>query len=184
MSEEKRKSLQDILNEQVKELAVLDEIPDDEFTEQKLAEIQLDVRAKIDGIKHKLLDWERTADMYNDEYIKPWVKARAALLKKVERLENYVQREMADKGYEKLPGNFWRVQFQNTAKHLRFKLEPSPQLYLNPNYRDYLVQNVTYNWNQEAVKEAVEGGTLPEVAELSHTRYIRFYPNKKNEAEK
>lgn len=181
----KKVTLRDLLEKQVAALdEFLDQIPDEEFSPEKLAELQLDIKDKVDAIAHKLKDFERQIEFYEEEYIRPWTKARDAIRKRMEGLRKYVHQQMSEKGYDKLPGNHWRVQFQKSAPALRFHVDPSPQLYLNPDYRDYLVQDVTYRWNAEAVKASLAGGTSLTFAELSHSRYIKFYSNKKNEAEK
>ena len=178
----KKPSLRELLEKQVAALEeVFDQMPDEEFTPEKLAELQIDIKEKIDALYHVILKYERDAEMYDEEYVKPWAKARDAMNKKAENLRKYIHQQMAEKGYDKLPGVHWRVQFQKSSPALRYHTEPSATLYLNKDYRDYMVQDVTYRWNTEAIKTTLAGGNTLAFAELTHGRHIRFYPNKKNE---
>jgi len=152
----------------------LRDIDDDLLPEEfDPAEVVGDIKDKVDAIKWRLDSWAASAKMIDEEYIAQLRQKRDAILGKAERLKQYVQFQMVTNGFEKLPGEMFRVQVQNSPKSVETKELATPQMFLN--YPEYVVQKTTYDWNKEALKEALNKGEVLTFAEIKQGKHIRFY---------
>lgn len=155
-------------------LGKLRDIDDDLLPEEfDPAEVVGDIKDKVDAIKWRIDNWEATAKMIEEEYIRPMQQKKASLLGKVERLKDYVKHQMIVNEFEKLPGEMFRVQVQNSPKSVETKENADARMYLN--YPELVVQEVTYRWNKTALKDSMESGEAYTFAELKSNKHIRFY---------
>lgn len=137
------------------------------------AEVVGDIKEKVDAIKWRIDTWEAHAKMIDEEYIKALRQKREAILGKVQKLKEYVQFQMVTNGFEKLPGAMFRVQLQNSPKSVETKEFACAKMFLN--YPEYVVQETTYKWNKESLKESLENGEILTFAELKQGKHVRFY---------
>jgi hypothetical protein len=155
-------------------LGKLRDIDDDLLPEEfDPAEVVGDIKDKVDAIKWRLDSWAASAKMIEEEYIKPLKQKQAALLGKAERLKEYVQHQMITNGFEKLPGEMFRVQVQNSPMSVVTKDFANANYYLN--YPEFVVQKTTYDWNKEALKDALDKGEVLTFAEIKRGKHVRFY---------
>lgn len=155
-------------------LGRLQDIDDDLLPEEfDPAQIVGDIKDKVDAIKWRLDEWAAQAKMIEEEYLKPLAQKKAAILGKAERLKDYVRFQMVTNGFEKLPGEMFRVQVQDSPPSVDTKEFADARMYLN--YPEYVVQETTYKWNKEALKDALNGGEVLTFAELKRGKHVRFY---------
>lgn len=132
-----------------------------------------DIRDKVDAIKWKLNDWEYRALMIEEEFVLPLQVKIKAILGKRERLKNYVTSEMKRLEVEKIPGNMFKVQLQNSPRSVELKADADERMYLN--YPEFVLQETTYKWDKENLKSHLEAGESFTFAELKQGKHIRFY---------
>ncbi len=133
-----------------------------------------DIREKVDAIKWRLDKWKHEAEMIDEDYIQPLRAKRESILQKHRKLVDYVNSEMVRLEVEKIPGNMFRVQLQASPKSLIVKEPADAKMFLN--YSEYVLQKTTYDWNKEALREALDAGESLTFAELKEGKYIRFWP--------
>lgn len=153
-----------------------DDLPPDEFDPAKVVG---DVKDKVDAIKWRIDSWVAEADKIEDEWIKPLKSRQDSLRKKAESLKAYLHSQMSEHGYEKLPGHMFRAVLQKSSPAVEIPEEPGPTHMLA--YPDYVVQNVSYRWNKDAVREALQNGLELSFARLRHSRHLRFFTAKKDD---
>lgn len=132
-----------------------------------------DISDKVDGIQWTLNDWLARASMIQIEYIKPFVEKQQSLLKKHERLKQYVKDQMIKHGMEKIPGKFKGFRLQATAPVVVFKQEPDAELYLK--HSDVIKQNTAYKWDSKAIKEILQSGVEFPYAELKENKAVHEF---------
>jgi len=133
-----------------------------------------DIKDKVDAIKWKLNHWEYRAKMIKEEFIAPLQAKAESLKKKHERLTKYVFDEMQRMGVEKIPGNAFRIQIQNSQKVFVEKEPADAKMYLN--YQDLVIQETTYKWRKDEIKSLIEEGHFFTFAELRTPKHARFWP--------
>lgn len=155
-------------------LELLRDLDDDMLPEEfDPAQLIGDVREKVDAIKWKMNDWEYKAKMIEEEYLKPLLSKVRALLGKRDRLKEYVTHEMLKLGVEKIPGNMFRVQLQDSPKSVKVRIPADASMYLN--YPEIVKQDTSYKWDRDAIKACIEAGTTFTFAEIKQSKHIRFY---------
>lgn len=155
-------------------LSKLRDIDDDLLPEEfDPAEVVGDIKDKVDAIKWRLDSWAATAKMIEEEYIKPLKQKQAAILGKAERLKDYVQHQMIANGFEKLPGEMFRVQVQNSPASVVTKDFANANFFLQS--PDLVIQETTYKWDKEKIRQKLESGVELSFAELKKGKHIRFY---------
>lgn len=131
-----------------------------------------DLRDKIDAVKWRLDDWEYKVKMLKQAWIKPIQAKIKSLEGKRERLKDYVKSQMIEHGFDKLPGNAIRAELRALRKSIIFDREP---LFID--YKAYpglVTQVVSYKWNSEAVREALEGGKELSFARFDEAKALHF----------
>lgn len=98
-----------------------------------------------------------------------------------ERLKEYVRFAMRTNGYEKLPGNRWRLQLQNTAPALVCEREATADDAMAMSA--FVTRKVEYKWDKNAIKEHLANGGTFAHGRLMEGQTVRFYVNKGNTSE-
>lgn len=153
-----------------------DDLPAEEFDPAKVVG---DVQDKIDAIKWRIDSWNAEAEKIGEEWIKPLKAKQDSLTKKAERLTQYLHSQMSEHGYDKLPGKMFRAQLQKSSPAVETFEEPGPTHMIA--YPDYVIQSINYKWNKELIREKLSNGQDLSFAKLRHSRYLRFYTNKKEQ---
>lgn len=143
--------------------------------EIKPEEILGDLKDKVDAIYTVLERLEREADRL-DSIAEDFKLAARRVKENRERLKEYVRFTMTAQGFEKLPGNHWRLQLQKTAPSLAVEREATADdLLANPNL---VKRTVSYAWDKNAVKEHIAAGGSFGCGKLVEGKTVRFYINR------
>lgn len=142
-----------------------------------------DIRDKVDAIKTVVDDLEDFAVRMQARAM-PYQKAARAASASVERLKEYVLREMEANAFEKLPGEAWRAQLQaNGQAALIFNTGHETPTDADATAFPGLVKMyMVTEWNRDAVKTFLEGGESLPFAKLERGKHVRFYINKGTKA--
>ncbi len=156
-------------------LAALSNLDDAPHVEFDPAQVVGDVREKVDAI-HKVLGRLAAERDRLREDADELAKASSQVERSRQRLFEYLQFSMLAQGFEKLPGNTWRVQFQKST--------PALELEREANVDDFIAtaalvrRTVTYAWNKDKVKELIAAGESFPHGRIVQGQHLRFYPNK------
>ena len=153
-----------------------DDLPPEEFDP---AQVVGDIKDKVDAIKWRIDSWLTEAENIEQNWIKPLKDKKESLTKKADRLRQYMQTEMIQNGYEKLPGNMFSARLQKSSPAVDVAEEAGPHHLIA--YPEFVVQQINYRWNKEAIKEKLDQGAELSFAKLRNSRHLRFYTNKKEQ---
>jgi len=147
-----------------------DELPPEDFDPAALIG---DIKDKVDAIKWKIDDWEYKAKMLEEAWIKPLQQKIRSLKGKADGLKDYMKAQMIEHSFEKLPGQAFRAQLQNSKASVVVDKEPLFQDFQA--YPAYVRQDVSYTWNKVAIKDDLDLGKEINFARLKPNKTLRFY---------
>lgn len=161
-------SLKEILNQ----LAAID--AEDETLDP--AEVIGDLNGKVDGIKAKIDEWE--AESARLDTWKKQIEQRQSVYKNaMNRLLNYVEFQMKQHDYEKLPGEIWEIKWKKNPPRVEIDEPASAKLFLQ--YKDYISQKTSYNYDKKKIKDAIKDGQKFPFAHIEQDKKITIGVKKK-----
>lgn len=141
--------------------AILDKLKqiDDDLNPEdfKPEEVVGDLKDKVDAIKWRIDTWNAEADAL-DAWVEQLKRRKESMLKKSDRLKEYVVSEMQKHGYETLPGEMVRVDLRKAQPSLKIDTVADATAYLL--YPGFVVQKTSYMWDKTRIKESIEGESL------------------------
>lgn len=169
--ESKSKSLNEILAALAQ---IDDELPPDDFDP---ATVIGNVKDKVDAIKWRIDKWESDAKMIREQWIKPLNDRVASLLRKSEKLSEYVKQQMIMHNFEKLPGNMFTAALRKNPPSLKLAAEPTADLFLD--FPEYVKQlPVEYEFDKERLREDLKAGKEISFAHLDQSTRVSFTAKK------
>lgn len=160
------------LKEILTQLAALD--AEDEFIDP--GQIIGDLNGKVDGIKAKIDEWDAEIERLN--HWENQISARRRVYANaIERLTNYVQFQMTQHGYEKLPGEIWEIKWRKNPPRVDVHVPADANQFLR--HRAFVKQETSYKWDKNKLKEALKAGQTFDFAELVQESKITFGVKKK-----
>jgi hypothetical protein len=138
-----------------------------------------DLKDKVDAIKWRLDAWNAEAAAL-DDWVDMLTHRRNSMLRKAEKLKEYVAHEMIQHGFETLPGEMVRVDLRVAQPSLKIELAADATAYLK--YPNFVVQKTIYNWDKKALKEAMamDGARDLPTCSLETTKFIKFEVRKRD----
>jgi hypothetical protein len=140
------------------------------------AQVVGDVRDKLDAIKFKIDDWLGKAEMLKTQWLEPIMKERNALIKRAERLEDYVRFEMEQNQFEKIPGNLWSARFRLNPPSVNITMPATADLFWD--FPNYVKETVSYSFDREAIKADIKAGKEVPFASIKQTKRLEFVARK------
>ncbi len=133
------------------------------------------VADKVDKIKTVVDRLEMEASRL-DDYADKFKAASRACAAHAERLQEHVLHTMTTHGFEKLPGNAWRMQVQAApVAVVESRPAGAEDMITAP---DLVRRTVSYAWNKDAIKQKLLANEKIEGMSLRESKYVRFYVNK------
>ncbi len=83
---------------------------------------------------------------------------------------------MRAQGFEKLPGNVWRVQFQKSTPALEVEREATAEDLLE--CPEIVRRTVSYGWKKDEIKALIAAGKPFAHGRIVQGQHLRFYVNK------
>jgi len=136
-----------------------------------------DLRGKVDAINHVINEMESRAGYWKAQADRITTQ-RVAIENNIKRLKQYVLFQMQQSGFDSLPGNDWRIKRQRNKPTVETTREPTAHDVLLGGKNDLIrVIPTTYQWDKNALAEAIKSGKKFDFANLKESECIRFYPN-------
>ncbi len=134
-----------------------------------------DVRDKVDAIKTVLGRLKMEAERL-DEIGRDIRRAADQVERNHQRLEEYLLTSMRGEGFDKLPGNLWRVQIQKKPPALLVERLPTADDVLA--MPELVERKIEYRWRKDDIKKFLtEGGEFP-FGRIVQGEKVQFYINK------
>lgn len=145
-----------------------------DMPQEELDVVKNRIPAKVDGLFQYLKACTDRAVSLRDD-AKDMIKAAKSLENKRDQIEDWIASNMAEMGFEKLPGNRYDV-IRSTSESTEVdSVEFSPEFI--DKYEPYL--RVKYEFDKESLKHALRDGIydLP-FARLQRNHHLRFSPKR------
>ncbi len=160
------------LTELLAALSNLDEAGEVEFDPQQVVG---ELKDKVDAI-HKVLGRLKAEQNRLMEEAEKIAAAGRDMQRQHFRLTEYLAFAMRSQGFDKLPGQMWRVQFQKSAPSVQIDREPAPDDFIaNP---AFVNRTVRYSWIKDEIKAYIARGNEFPDAKIVQGQYLKFYVNK------
>lgn len=128
-----------------------------------------DVGDKLDAIEWQALSWEEEAAKF-ERWFKPFQTKARTLRKAADWLRGYVKIKMIEGDVSVIPGKFYKATLQACADIFKIDRPASSSDWLNPETRPYVIQDISYRWDEDAIKKDLDEGKT--------FSFARFIPNR------
>lgn len=175
----KKRTLMDIVSELGRQD---DELADPNFDP---AVVIGELNGKIDAIAVVLGRMEAVSEWLSDIVARPIIKKARAISANRDRLRTYVALAMKASGFEKLPGDLYRVDLHSASPGLQMTRIPKPSDIRT--WPGFVRIERVYVWETEKIRDALlQGGVLNEdfPGHLETTQYVKFHVNTPESLEK
>lgn len=147
---------------------------DDELAPDDLdpAAVIGDLREAVDAVKWRIDKWKAEAGVL-DDWIEVLLQRKSSLNRKAEKFEAWILAEMKAKGWEKLPGQLFRIDLRKSSTPALTISEQAEQCQFK--FPSFVIRKEVFSWDKKALKEAYLKGEsgLPEM-DLDYSNYIKF----------